>query len=145
MMARLGECMTLIVCVDDKYGMAFHGRRQSMDRQLRERMLSILCGQTLRMSAYSAGQFEALPESVCIDDDFVKNAAITDACFLETQDPKLLIDMCDRIVLYRWNRVYPADLYFPISELDGKWTSVSKTDIAGYSHQQITEEIYEIK
>lgn len=49
--------MNLIVCVDDGCGMAFHHRRQSRDRVLREQILRLTAGdvrlfrRTVRRSA----------------------------------------------------------------------------------------------
>ena len=56
--------MHLIVCVDDRMGMGFAGRRQSMDRVLREDLLALTRGAALWMAPYSAGQFEASPENL---------------------------------------------------------------------------------
>ena len=49
--------MTLLVCVDKKNGMAFHQRRQSMDRLVRADILSTVGGKALWMTPYSARQF----------------------------------------------------------------------------------------
>ena len=45
-----------------------------------------------------------------------------------------------KIILYRWNRVYPADLYFDIDLKN--WHLKESNDFAGSSHDKITEEIY---
>ena len=50
--------MKIIVCVDDKLGMTFNHRRQSMDSALRQKLIA-LCGMnTLWMNEYSAKQFK---------------------------------------------------------------------------------------
>lgn len=133
--------MTIIACVDDKYGMMFNGRRQSMDRAVRERMLELTRDKLLWMSPYSAGQFDPLPAQVRIHDDFLENGRV---CFVEDRDPGPWIPHCSRIILYRWNRVYPADRYFPIQLLK-LWRMTDSREFAGHSHERITEEIYEIQ
>ena len=125
--------------------MAFHDRRQSKDRLLRERMLERVSDLRLWMDPYSAGQFDALPDQASVDADFLEKARQGDACFVETRDPAECLKRCSRVLLYRWNRTYPADIYFPISILESRWSCVAKTDFAGSSHERITEELYEIK
>ena len=44
------------------------------------------------------------------------------------------------IYLYRWNRDYPADVYFPV-DLSG-WNCVETKEFAGSSHEKITRERY---
>ena len=45
--------MTGIVCLDQEDGLLFNGRRQSRDRVVTEKILSITEGKPLWMSAYS--------------------------------------------------------------------------------------------
>ena len=49
--------MILIVAVDDRNGMTFNHRRQSQDKRLRERILSMTKNGKLWMNAYSYKQF----------------------------------------------------------------------------------------
>ncbi|MCD8124484.1 MAG: ribonuclease Z, partial [Lachnospiraceae bacterium] len=49
--------MIVIVAVDDRGGMMFGSRRQSQDRVLRQRVLSLAEGRTVWMNAYTAKQF----------------------------------------------------------------------------------------
>lgn len=133
--------MTLIVCLDEKNGILFNHRRQSSDRKLRERVLAHAGSKTLWMSVYSAGQFPALPPNVRVDDDFLHRAEADDYCFLEgscTDVSKAV----DRLIVYRWNRKYPADVYFSMT-LFAEFRLVGCEDFAGSSHERITEEVYE--
>jgi hypothetical protein len=43
------------------------------------------------------------------------------------------------IIVYKWNRVYPADVEF---EMPAGFVLESSTDFTGFSHEQITKEIY---
>ena len=59
--------MHLVVCLDNRDGMSFGGRRLSSDRVLTEYMLNLTSGSKLWMSAYSATLFPA--EKVCVAED----------------------------------------------------------------------------
>ena len=52
--------MRIIVCVDEKGGMSFGGRRQSRDRVVKDRILELTADANLWMNRDSAGQFETL-------------------------------------------------------------------------------------
>ena len=132
--------MILITCVDDKMGMLFNKRRQSMDSLLRERVLKMCAGKKLWMNEYSRKQFDAAAEGISVDDDFMAKAGEDDYCFVENISPKAFEGQLKQIVLYKWNRVYPADLYFDIDLTD--WRLAQSSDFAGSSHDKITEEIY---
>ena len=62
--------MTGIVCLDQEDGLLFNGRRQSRDRVVTEKILSMTEGKPLWMSAYSRRIF---PEDapVCVAEDLV--------------------------------------------------------------------------
>mgnify|MGYP003318242541 CR=1 FL=1 len=133
--------MEVIVCLDDKNAMSFNNRRQSTDRVVRDRILALANGRKLWMSPYSAGQFsQDLP--ICADEDFAAKVGRADVCFVE--DAAMLSKLKDiqRIIVLRWNRVYPADTYFPIQDFANRWTLVEKEEFAGYSHKTITQEVY---
>ncbi len=126
--------MKLIVCLDDNNGMMFNKRRQSRDRVLIENVLDFCKGEKLYANEYSMKLF---PEnSVEIFEDFedVENAY----CFAEN----FMVDeeYVDEIIVYKWNRLYPADTYFNIDL--GGWTLTETIDFEGSSHEKITREIY---
>lgn len=133
--------MNIIVCLDDKNGMMFHKRRQSADRELRKHLLQFVKEGMLWMSPYSASQFSELPDFVRVDESFFSYAAEEDYCFVESGDWTAFAESIKTIVVYRWNRTYPADLWFPQSELIRR-TIVSSMDFSGYSHERITQEVY---
>lgn len=132
--------MILITCVDDKMGMLFNKRRQSRDSVLRERVLKMCAGKKLWMNEYSRKQFDAVAEGISVDEDFMAKMGADDYCFVENISPKAYEDRFKQIVLYKWNRVYPADLYFDIDLTN--WRLAQSSDFAGSSHDKITEEIY---
>lgn len=126
--------MKLIVCLDDKNGMMFNKRRQSRDRVLIENVLELCKGEKLYANEYSSKLF---PEnSVEIFDD-IENVG-NEYCFAENFTVKE--ENIEEIIVYKWNRLYPADTYFNI-DLAG-WNLTETVDFEGSSHEKITREIY---
>ena len=117
----------------------FNGRRQSQDRILRERVITLCSDTQLWMSEYSAKQFTEGGNFI-IDNDYLSKAADDDYCFIEDGDYSF--DNCTEVVLYNWNRHYPSDIQFDFDLKANGYKRVSKTDFAGSSHKKITEEIY---
>ncbi len=131
--------MILICCIDDRGGMMFGSRRQSKDRILCERVLSLTKGKKLFLSPYSAPLFPEKKELV-ISENPAKEAAEEDFVFLENTDlPEKGIK---KIILYRWNRHYPATQAFD-KNLLSDFSLKQKEDFAGFSHEKITEEVWE--
>ena len=135
--------MILIVCIDDKNGMLFHNRRQSQDRVLRERLLVETSDSKLWMNEYTYMQFEAAPAShIVVDDDFLEKAGCGEYCFAENLPVAFFENRLEEIILYKWNRVYPADLFFDISLEKSGWKMIQSEDFSGSSHEKITKEVY---
>ena len=133
--------MTLIICADDRGGMAFNRRRQSQDRIVREHILADAAGGRLWMSPYSARQFgPEQAEHISADEDFLDKAGEGDACFVELSDPAAALDRADRLIVYRWNRTYPFDL--AVSLPPEGWTLAGTEEFPGHSHEKITKEVY---
>lgn len=131
--------MQLIVCLDDRDGMMFGGRRQSKDRVLRERVLEMARGRRLLMSEYSAKQFSDC-DAITVDNAYRRRARKDDVCFAE--DGEISLDGVTELVIYRWNRHYPSDKKFPYDPEACGFRKVQTVDFAGNSHEKITEEIY---
>ena len=132
--------MILIACVDDRGGMRFNRRRQSQDRRLRQDLLSEAAGGPLWMSPYSLEQFSDPPENLRCAEEFFHRAGEGELCFFEDVDPAPWLERAEGVILYHWNRRYPADLYFPLP-LAG-WTLVRREEFPGSSHERITKEVY---
>lgn len=129
--------MILICCVDDHMGMTFHHRRQSQDRISRQRILE-RSGGRLWMNSYSAKQFAGEYAEIIVDEHCAENCPKGEYCLIENQPVRGLEP--EQILLYRWNRSYPADTYFDIP-LEN-WKLASQDQFQGYSHDRITEEVY---
>lgn len=134
--------MIIMAVVDDHGGMAFHNRRQSRDRLLCQRMVEIAGSKGIYMSPYSAPLFEEEKDAVHAYDDFFQHAGEGEYCFVEDRAITPIQDVVEKIILFRWNRAYPADLYFDMS-LDTGWHVTETREFAGSSHEKITEEVYE--
>lgn len=131
--------MILVVCIDDKGGMLFNRRRQSQDRLLRLDLLREAAGAAIWMNAYSARQFAPAPENIRVAEDFPAQAGEGEFCFFEDVDPVPWLDAAEKVLLYHWNRRYPADRFFP-QPLAGRSVARSE-EFAGASHESITKEI----
>ncbi len=136
--------MIVICCVDDAMGMLFNRRRQSRDRVVRAAIGTLAAGKTLWMNAYSAAQFSIgeLPEGICVDEEFLAKAQPEDYCFVENTDMEPYENKISGLVLFHWNRAYPADVRFPL-QLTRQWQLKSTQELTGYSHEKITMEVYE--
>ena len=123
--------MKLIVCLDDNNGMMFNNRRQSRDKILIENVLELCKGEKLYTNEYSVKLF---PENAVVICENPKNGY----CFAEN----FTVDENDveEIIVYKWNRVYPADVQFNIDLK--KWNLAETVDFAGSSHEKITRERY---
>ena len=128
--------MKLIVCLDDRNGMSFLGRRQSQDALLRKDLLAYVAGSTLSMNAYSAAQFEAGSP--------ISTSEQPTACgywFVENLPVEPLLPL-EELVIYRWNRHYPSDKKFPLAlALEGLQLAHT-AHFPGSSHEKITREVY---
>lgn len=132
--------MIAVVCVDDRNGTLFHNRRQSQDRGLREDLLS-LCPGTLRMNGYSARLFSGSEERLTVSEDFLEEAGQGEWCFVENSPLTPWMEKIETLVLYRWNRAYPADTHLDISLDD--FLLMDKIDFPGSSHETLTRETYQ--
>ena len=132
--------MILAVCVDDKLGMLFNKRRQSKDRELRKDLLS-LTDQTLWVNEYTAKQFtEDEKMWLNIQEDYLDDIDEDDLCFVENLPIADYESKITKLILYRWNRIYPSDVRFPFDLSD--WELESEYEFKGYSHDKITRCIY---
>ena len=126
--------MILVVCLDQKDGMSFNRRRQSKDRVLRQKLLELCRGKTLWMSAYSARQFEEEADNIRADEEFLALAGEGEFCFAETVDVTPWLSRAEELIVYRWDKVYPADLCFSPAG-----TLVHTEEFTGFSHEIILQ------
>ena len=123
---------------------------------LRKRILELTGGKKLWMNAYSQKQFLQvngnMPKEqeqsgqlgqsgqIQADEAFLEKAGPGEPCFVEDRSVAPFAGRVERVVLYRWDRAYPADLCWDLS-LEG-WTLARREEFPGFSHEIITKEVY---
>ena len=136
--------MKIIVAIDDNNGLLFNHRRLSKDRELRKRMLELVGDGKLLIGEFSRKQFrdelQEMPEKIVVDDDFLQRADDGAYCFIEDADVSGCFGEISEIILYKWNREYPADTFFSFPEED--YAMTAEEEFPGYSHEVITEQRY---
>lgn len=130
--------MNVIVCLDDRDGMTFNHRRQSRDRFVYKHIAEHSAG-LVYMNTYSAPLFSDYPDRICVIDDFLQLCGREDWCFLENADITPWLPQVEKLVVYRWNRVYPSDIRFPVTAFG---VGTIAEEFAGHSHEKITVEVY---
>ena len=132
--------MIAIVCLDDENGMIFNGRRQSRDRVVTERIALLAAGKKLWMNGYSVGLFAGMKLEIQIQEDFLAAAGEKELCFVEDQSLKQFEEKLEKVIVFRWNRKYPADFWLDV-ELR-QWRLAETLEFPGNSHENITQEVY---
>ncbi len=136
--------MIIIAAVDDNYGLSFNKRRQSQDRILREKIISLTHNHVLWMNAYSRKQFKEVlsEEMISVDEEFLDRASEGEFCFVENVSVEPYKDKIEKMIVFKWNRRYPGDFYFDIDVNEKEWKIIESEEFAGSSHEKITMEVY---
>lgn len=133
--------MILIAVVDDNMGLCFNHRRLSRDKILSEKIMELTDEKVVWMSSYSAKMFGVKYHQINVDDNFLRETAKGEYCFTETEDPVIAERWIEKIILFRWNRHYPADTFFTIDL--NSWKLETTEEFQGNSHEKITMEVYD--
>lgn len=133
--------MKLIVCLDDNNGMLFNKRRQSSDAELCKHIYRMTAGRKLWMNEYSAKLFAEYSDVISVDECFLELADEDDYCFLEKLNVTPILSGVREIIIFKWNRVYPADTWFP-AEIMKNFKLIAQEEFPGKSHKTITKEVY---
>lgn len=133
--------MIVIVCVDDNLGMMFNNRRQSRDIEVVKKIIELTKGSRLWMNKYSYELFEKSDcTNINIDSGFLSETANEEYCFVEDTDLKPYEKWVEKIIVFRWNTVYPSDREL---DIDLKtWQLIESSEFTGKSHEKITMEVY---
>lgn len=102
--------MHLIMCLDNRQGMSFNGRKQSRDRVV-DHDIAEICQKE--------------------EGEFVK---------IEHWEDSIDMDQVESVIVYCWNKKYPADEFCPIDF--STMELVEEEEFPGYSHDKITRRIY---
>ena len=129
--------MKIIVCLGERGGMSFNGRRQSRDRAVIADILSYAEGR-LTVAPTAAKLF---PEgSVTVAEEPLD--AAEGYAFIERGGIGRALSRVSEIIIYRWNELYPMDECFDIDPAEEGFRLLSTEDFSGYAHKKITKEIY---
>lgn len=134
--------MIWVVCVDDRNGIAFHDRPQSRDRALREDLLAMAGEKRIWMDEAARRQFTEESPNLAAAADFPEKAGPGEFCFGGAAPILPWLRQIEAVVLYRWNRVYPADRYLDFDPAKAGWTCVERTEFPGHSHPKLTKEVF---
>lgn len=133
--------MTLFVCLDNANGMRFNHRRQSRDAAVVRDICAMVGGGRLLLRPGSEVLFSAAPVRLTVCNAPLDAAQDGDCCFLETPPSVDGMSKIATLIVYRWNRDYPADVFFP-SDAWQEFRLEHTTDFPGTSHDKITKEVY---
>lgn len=129
--------MIPIVCVDDRFGMAFNKRRCSSDVAVLKDILGRTDNAKLWTDSYSAKLLS--PESeILVDDRAFEKAEAGEYVFCERVDPGKYRDRIEKVLVYFWNRKYPSDTKLTLDS--EQWNRTIITEFPGHSHEKITLE-----
>lgn len=129
--------MKVAVCIDNNSGMLFNSRRQSRDRILIDDFLKAADSSQVYIRRFSEKLFDE--KEVIIDDKCLEVAEEKDYCFIEDINILPYAHRIDHLIIYKWNRIYPADFRFEMPE---GFILTEVSEFKGSSHEKITKEIY---
>lgn len=134
--------MVLIFTLDDDNGTRLADKRQSHDRVVGDK-IAALAGEHLHMLQHSMSFFKNndmtnWSYTICPDIWSIPQNAMF---FAEEVMPDEIMHAAEKIYVFRWNRRYPS-LVKDRLNLDG-YTKTVMEEFPGYSHKNITLEVYE--
>lgn len=84
------------------------------------------------MNEYSGLQFSEYAD-ILISDDFLSQALGGDFCFIEGEELPP-VETIENVLVFHWNRDYPADQYFSFDFKENGFKREYKEDFEGSSH-----------
>lgn len=121
--------------------MLFNHRRQSRDAAILEDIRSRLEGELL-IDPISAVLVEPAQIPYSYAPQEITEQMAGSHFFAEYRTPGNWVALASTVVLYRWNRHYPADRYFDIDLSAMGFSIYEIMDFPGRSHETITREVY---
>lgn len=129
--------MNVAICIDDDSGMLFNSRRQSRDRVLIEDFIKSAEGNKIFIRSFSEKLFAE--QNVIVNDMCLDEARENDFCFIEDESLIPYSSKIKTLIIYKWNRKYPADFVFEMPE---GFVLTETAEFQGSSHEKITKVIY---
>lgn len=128
--------ITVAICLDDKGGMTFLGRRLSSDRLLIENLVGS-SESDIYISGFSSALFTSHEGKYRVVENPLTDAPDGAICFVENLPLSSALPYIDRIIMYKWNRHYPSDRKIDISF--EAFRVASETEFVGSSHDKISK------
>ena len=146
--------MTIIACIDPRFGLSVDGKRQTTDTRVIQDILSEIENQDtgLTVTESSARYILSCVNPVInniplnVVNEIKPNQHEDATIFIETAPVKLihkLISRADRIVLYIWDVTYTHTDYFPDMQKNESWSLSHVQYFQGASHNEVTKQVYE--
>lgn len=132
--------MTFYICLDDRNGMLFNNRRQSRDAAVLADIRNCI-GDVLTVEAFSEALVNQAGIPFVIAPENWEDLSPQTHFFLETGE-KAAPRLADRIVIYRWNRSYPGDVFWKADLTELGFSLAETSEFPGKSHDRITKEVY---
>jgi dihydrofolate reductase len=121
----------------------FNKRRQSQDKLLRVSIKELVKGKTLFMNEYSYKLYKDINnENIIVSENYLDECENDNFCLVENKPLNNYIEKIDNIIIYKWNRIYPSDLYFDVDIKNEQWELIETEEFQGSSHEKITKETY---
>ena len=146
--------MTIIACIDLRFGLSMNGRRQTRDGVVIHDIIAETenpeVGLTVTESTarYIMSYLNPVTTNVPLNivTEIKPNQPEDSTVFIETAPIKLvhkLISHADRIVLYIWDKTYVHTDYFPDMQKNAAWSLSHVQYFKGDSHEELTKQVYE--
>ena len=120
--------MYIIICLDDNNGLAFNHRRQSQDRIVAEDIRKTVGEKKLWITDYSRKLFQAV-SNLEISENPKEKAKEGEYVFQELETLDTGDERIEQFIIYRWNRVYPADVSV---EIGAEWETDRNRRVSGF-------------
>lgn len=133
--------MTIYLCLDDKNGMRFNHRRQSRDSAVLEDIRAQLSG-PLTIDPFSEKLVAGAEIPYRLAPEDLSTLPQGAHFFAEARTAGELLPLASRLVLYRWNRVYPSDVRWEADPVQAGFSLRETGEFPGSSHKKITKEVY---
>ena len=133
--------MHTYVCLDDRWGMLFNRRRQSRDSAVLEDIRAQLPG-ALTIDPFSEKLIQAAQIPYILAGEDLDAPPKDTHFFAEVRSAGELLPLTDKLVIYRWNRHYPADVRWDVDPAEAGFTLTERHEFSGSSHETITKEVY---
>ena len=134
--------MTVFICIDDRGGMMFNKRRQSRDRRVIEDVVRTADDGAIYITDYSEPLFADSEASVIAVTDPMASATDGSYAFIENLHLEEYKDKIEKLIIYKWNRLYPSDFSLDIKPREIGLKLKNKREFVGTSHDKITREEY---